>query len=233
MVVLDVKLPDADGLELLPLLKKRWPDTEVIVLTGYDDVSMAVEAGKRGAYNFVTKFLLRGTSKKLLTDASLQAFERKEQTAENGNLRRRAGDHRAAQRLRQFSRVRPIMRDLGAHGGCASIAPSDVTRFSLPGESGTGKEMSSPTWCIPSVRAARAGSSKLTAPRCLASSSRAELFGSVKGAFLRARTAIGEGLFRQAEAGTLFLDGKFPKMPDHDTQKQVAAGFTGTRRFGR
>ncbi|HYG35739.1 MAG TPA: response regulator, partial [Clostridia bacterium] len=41
VVLLDVKLPDADGLELLPQLKKRWPDTEVIVLTGYDDVSMA------------------------------------------------------------------------------------------------------------------------------------------------------------------------------------------------
>src|SRR3974390_1464641 len=55
VVLLDVKLPDADGLELLPQLKKRWPETEVIVLTGYDDVAIALEAGRRGAYNFITK----------------------------------------------------------------------------------------------------------------------------------------------------------------------------------
>ena len=55
-----------------------------IVLTGYDDVSMAVEAGKRGAYNFVTKPF---ENTKLLTDVRC-AFERKEQTAENSSLRR-------------------------------------------------------------------------------------------------------------------------------------------------
>ena len=53
MVLLDVKLPDADGLDLLPQIKKHWPDTEVIVLTGAsDDEAVAVEATKRGAYQF-------------------------------------------------------------------------------------------------------------------------------------------------------------------------------------
>jgi len=55
VVLLDVKLPDADGLELLPQIKKRWPDTEVIVLTGHGTISMAVEAGRGGAYNFLAK----------------------------------------------------------------------------------------------------------------------------------------------------------------------------------
>ena len=45
VVLLDVKLPDADGLDLLPQIKKRWPDTEVIVLTGHGTITMAVEAG--------------------------------------------------------------------------------------------------------------------------------------------------------------------------------------------
>lgn len=59
LVLLDVKLPDADGFELLPQLKKRWAETEVIILTGAPDqdeaVSWAVEATKLGAFNFLRK----------------------------------------------------------------------------------------------------------------------------------------------------------------------------------
>ena len=50
VVVLDVRLQDANGLELLPLIKKRWSDTEVIVLTGQGTMEMALEAGRLGAY---------------------------------------------------------------------------------------------------------------------------------------------------------------------------------------
>ncbi|MDW8309769.1 MAG: response regulator, partial [Verrucomicrobiales bacterium] len=55
VVVLDVVLPDANGLELLPQIKRRWPDTEVLVLTGHGTFQMAVEATKLGAYNFISK----------------------------------------------------------------------------------------------------------------------------------------------------------------------------------
>src|SRR5260370_991570 len=55
VILLDIKLPDADGLELLPQIKKQWPETEVIVLTGNATFDAAVEATKRGAYHFVTK----------------------------------------------------------------------------------------------------------------------------------------------------------------------------------
>jgi DNA-binding NtrC family response regulator len=50
VILLDVKLPDAHGLDLLPQIKKRWPDTEVIVLSGQGTITMAVEAGRRGAF---------------------------------------------------------------------------------------------------------------------------------------------------------------------------------------
>ncbi|HWX19686.1 MAG TPA: response regulator, partial [Candidatus Binatia bacterium] len=59
VILLDVRLGDANGLDLLPQIKKRWPETEVIILTGAPDdneaVSWAVEATKRGAFNFVRK----------------------------------------------------------------------------------------------------------------------------------------------------------------------------------
>ena len=51
VVLLDIKLPDADGLDLLPQIKKQWPETEVIVLTGNATFEAAVEATKRGATN--------------------------------------------------------------------------------------------------------------------------------------------------------------------------------------
>src|SRR5712664_2784251 len=54
-ILLDVRLPDANGLDLLPQIKKRWPGTEIIVLTGHGTMDMAVEATKRGAYNFLSK----------------------------------------------------------------------------------------------------------------------------------------------------------------------------------
>src|ERR1700733_4875411 len=79
VILLDVKLPDAHGLDLLPQIKKRWPDTEVIVLSGQGTITMAVEAGRRGAFNFLSKPF---ENEKLLADVKC-AVERKEQTEEN------------------------------------------------------------------------------------------------------------------------------------------------------
>src|SRR5438876_929247 len=55
VVLLDLKLPDADGLDLLPLIKKQWPGCEVIVLTGFATLDAAVAATKAGAYDFQKK----------------------------------------------------------------------------------------------------------------------------------------------------------------------------------
>ena len=92
VLLLDVKLGDADGLELLPAIKKRWPDTEVIVLTGApkDDaeaVAWAVEATKRGAFNFIRRSGDRFDGPKFLADVA-NAMERRQQTEETSLLRR-------------------------------------------------------------------------------------------------------------------------------------------------
>src|SRR4029453_10134578 len=84
VILLDIKLPDADGLDLLPLIKKQWPETEVVVLTGNATFEAAVEATKRGAYHFLNKpFDTQG----LLVTVE-RALEHKQQNEENSTLRR-------------------------------------------------------------------------------------------------------------------------------------------------
>ena len=89
--LLDLKLPDADGLELLTALKAQWPDTEAIVLTGFGSLDHAVEATKRGAFHFQTKPHNDG-----LFNLVERALERKQQSQENSKLidalKRMSGD---------------------------------------------------------------------------------------------------------------------------------------------
>jgi len=213
VVLLDVKLPDADGLDLLPQLKKRWPETEVIVLTGApsdsEAVSWAVEATKRGAFNFLRK-TSRFDREKMLADVR-NAVEHKQQNEEASNLRRALETMSGtATPVFQSSAMREVVRTV------ERIARSDVTVL-ITGESGTGKEV------IADLTHALSARSKCpiikincaALPRELIES---ELFGSVKGAFTGAHSDR-EGLFRQAEGGTLFLD-EISEMPV-DTQSKL------------
>ncbi|MBE0540785.1 MAG: sigma-54-dependent Fis family transcriptional regulator [Verrucomicrobia bacterium] len=207
VVVLDVRLQDANGLELLPLIKKRWTDTEVIVLTGAGTIEMALEAGRLGAYNFLTKPF---ENEKLLADVKC-AIERKQQGQENSALRRA---------LETMSgNNSPVFRSVAMQDVVRTverIAPSDVTIL-ITGESGTGKEVIADLTHVMSTRS-KGRIIKINCaalPRELIES---ELFGSVKGAFTGAHTDR-EGLFRQAEGGTLLLD-EISEMPI-DTQSKL------------
>jgi DNA-binding NtrC family response regulator len=207
VVVLDVKLRDANGLELLPLIKKRWADTEVIMLTGEGTMAMAMEAGRLGAYTFLSKPF---ETEKLLADVKC-AFDRKQQNQENTALRRAletmSGNTSPVFRSAEMQDVvRTIER----------IAPKDVTIL-ITGESGTGKEVIADLIHAMSPRSkGRIVKINCAAlPRELIES---ELFGSVKGAFTGAHTDR-DGLFRQAEGGTLFLD-EISEMPI-DTQAKL------------
>jgi DNA-binding NtrC family response regulator len=213
VVLLDVDLPDANGLDLLPLIKKRWPETQVIILTGAPTdnqaLQWAVDATKRGAFNFLRKSA-EFDRPKLLADVR-NAVDAKQQNEEASSLRRAletiSGTTTA---VFQSAAMRDVVRTV------ERIGRSDVTVL-ITGESGTGKEviadlthnLSSRTKCqIIKINCA-------ALPRELIES---ELFGSVKGAFTGAH-ADREGLFRQAEGGTLFLD-EISEMPI-DTQSKL------------
>lgn len=207
VVLLDVKLPDADGLDLLPQIKKRWTDTDVIVITGHGSFSMAVEATKRGASNFLSKPF---ENEKLLVDVKC-AVERRQQSQENNTLRRALETMSGTvSPIFGSSVMQEVVRTV------ERVAPSDVTIL-ITGESGSGKEV------IADLVHAMSRRSKgriikincAALPRELIES---ELFGSVKGAFTGAHSDR-EGLFRQAEDGTLFLD-EISEMPI-DTQSKL------------
>src|SRR5580658_8940263 len=207
VILLDLVLPDGDGMELLPQIKKQWPDTEVIVLTGHATFDVAVEATKRGAYHFQNKPF----DQKILLLSVERALEHRRLNLEASSLRKAldtmSGGHSP---IFQSQIMKGVVRTI------ERVAPSDVSIL-ITGESGTGKEV------IADLIHALSPHSKgplikincAALPRDLIES---ELFGSVKGSFTGS-TGDREGLFRQAENGTLLLD-ELSEMPI-DTQSKL------------
>jgi len=205
-VLLDLKLPDADGLDVLSAIKRNWPETEVIVLSGYGTLDAAVEATKRGAFHFQTKPHNEG-----LYSLVERALERKDQDVKTTKLidalKRISGD---SSPIFQCPAMKAVMRTV------ERVAPSDVSVL-VTGESGTGKEVVADLIHTLSPRN-KGPFIKINCdalPRELIES---ELFGSVKGAFTGSQ-GDREGLFRQAEGGTLLLD-ELSEMPI-DTQSKL------------
>jgi DNA-binding NtrC family response regulator len=214
VIILDVNLGDGNGLKLLPEIKKQWPDTEVIVLTGQprDDeaVSWAVEATKLGAFNFLRKMIPDFDGQKLAADVHC-AFEHKQQNQENSSLRRALETMSgAASPIFRSAAMQSVVRTV------ERIAPNDVTVL-ITGESGTGKEVIADLIHALSPRS----KNKIIKINCAALPRElieSELFGHKKGAFTGAHTDR-SGLFREAEGGTLFLD-EISEMPV-DTQSKL------------
>src|SRR5436189_1694705 len=206
-VLLDLQLPDGHGLDLLPVLKKHWPETEVIVLTGNATFDAAVEATKRGAYHFQNK----PVDPKGLMVLVKRALEHKQLNEEASSLRQALSTMTGgASPIFQSSAMKAVVRTV------ERVAPSDVSLL-LTGESGTGKEVIADLVHALSPRA-KGPMIKVNCaalPRELIES---ELFGSVKGAYTGAQ-ADREGLFRQSDGGTLLLD-ELSEMPI-DTQSKL------------
>ena len=207
VILLDLKLPDADGLELLPVIKKEWPLTEVIILTGYASIDAAVAATKLGAYDFQKKPF---DHKSLLLSVE-RALEHKQLTEQASSLRQALTTmSTGASPIFQSPAIKAVVRTV------ERIAPSDVSVL-ITGESGTGKEVIADLLHLLSPRA-KGPFIKINCAALTRELIESELFGSVKGAFTGAQ-ADREGLFRQAEGGTLLLD-ELAEMPV-DTQSKL------------
>jgi two-component system response regulator AtoC len=194
IVLLDVKMPKVDGIEVLKFIKGNYPGVEAIMLTGVADIQIAVECMKLGAFHYITK---PTTSEDLLATIG-RALERRQLVIENvvmkGELNRLQGPFEMVGESEAFHRVLDI---------AAKVAPTESTVL-IQGASGTGKELIASFIQQNSARQDRPFVTVNCAsiPDTLIES---ELFGHEKGAFTDAR-ATKQGIVEIADTGTLFLD---------------------------
>jgi len=194
LVLTDVNLPDGDGLELLGIIKKNYPQTVVIVITGYGTIDSAVKAIKSGAYDYLTKPIiddeLRLAVERAITQQSL--------ISENESLRSQLQRKRRLENIISHNYKMAKIFDL-----VEAVADSKTTIL-MAGPSGTGKSML--------ARAIHQHSSRCDKPFVEVSCGalpetllESELFGHVRGSFTGAVNNK-EGKFLAADGGTIFLD---------------------------
>jgi two-component system NtrC family response regulator len=194
LVIADLNLPGASGLELLKIIRLEHPETTVIVMTAYATVQTAVDAMKSGAYDYVTK-PINAYDLKMLVKRSLDHQKLlQEVQALRSTLDRKSG-------FEEIIGSSPVL--LETLDVAARIAGTDATVL-ISGETGTGKEMVAKAIHSRSSRRDRAFVTINCGaiPRELLES---ELFGYVKGAFTGA-LAHKKGKVEAADGGTIFLD---------------------------
>jgi two-component system NtrC family response regulator len=194
LVLLDLKMPDAEGMEILKACQAHNPNAYVIVMTGYSTVKTAVQAMKAGAFDFLSKPF--GDDELSITVRRVQ--ENRRLVQENQSLRQQL-----LERFHFENIIGENPRILKIFEKIKKVAPTDSTVL-LDGESGTGKELFARAIHAHSQRAAHHFmpiDCSTLAPGVLES----ELFGHVRGAFSGA-VADKPGIFEAASEGTLFMD---------------------------
>lgn len=193
-VVTDLRLGEGSGLEVLADVQALRPDAETVVITGYGSVESAVEAMKRGAYDYLTK----PVDPELLVRILRKALDRRRLRRQVDHLTQRFAEEAGLNRIvAESPAMRAVMERLD------DVAQSDAPVL-IEGESGTGKELMA-KWIHHRSRRASGpfvGINCGAVPETLLET---ELFGHVRGAFTGAHQAK-KGLFEAADGGTLFLD---------------------------
>ncbi len=204
IVFLDVRLPDSNGLELLPEIIHIDPESIVVVMTAYGDVETAVSAMKNGAFDYLAKpyskeevsLLIKKIIQTNLVKSQLQHYQERVES----HFSRILGNNYSIKLLREH---------------IAMAAKSDHTTVLIRGESGTGKELVARQIHLQSARADKPFID-VNAAAVSGTLLESELFGHEKGAFTDAQRQK-KGLFELANGGTLFLD----EIGDLDASLQV------------
>ncbi len=213
-VVLDLKLPDMDGLDILRHFREQAPDTSVVVITAHGSVNTAVEAMRQGAFDFIVKPFNAARLNVTLRNA----LERKKLTRIVEVYRKNLDRDRFFDFIGASTEMQAVYRTI------ESVAASKASVF-ITGESGTGKELAADAIHRASPRRGRSFIALNCAaiPKDLLES---EIFGHVKGAFTGA-TADRPGAAMNADGGTLFLD-ELCEMPLNVQVKLLRFIQTGT-----
>jgi DNA-binding NtrC family response regulator len=192
LILCDIKMPGGmDGLELLQKFQKQIPETPVVMISGHGNIETAVEAVKKGAYDFIQKPL--DLNRLLVTIRN--AMDKSSLVSETKALKKKV--FKTSEMIGESKAINGIKEII------EKVAPTDA-RVLITGANGSGKEMVARWIHEKSQRA----SFPLIEVNCAAIPSElieSELFGHEKGAFTSA-IATRKGKFEQAEGGTLFLD---------------------------
>ncbi|KPK16958.1 MAG: Fis family transcriptional regulator [Myxococcales bacterium SG8_38] len=194
VVITDLVMPDGTGMDVLDAVRARSKDTQILMITAYATTEQAVEAMRKGAYDYVQKPF---KNHELLATLE-KALEKRDIVAENETLRAEVKSRWTEGQLIGKSEAMSRLRDL------IKRVANATTSVLITGESGTGKEMVARALHFQSPRADQPFV-VLNCGAVPANLIESELFGHVKGAFTGA-TGQKEGLFRAADGGTLFLD---------------------------
>ncbi|MBS1597037.1 MAG: sigma-54-dependent Fis family transcriptional regulator [Bacteroidetes bacterium] len=194
VIVCDVKLPDANGIELGQQVKSKFPFVEIIVLTAYGNIADGVQAMKNGAFDYITK----GDDNDKIIPLLNRAMEKVVLQKRVSELEKQVGKHYGFENILGQS---PLILD--AISLAKKVAPTNATVMLL-GETGTGKEVFAQSIHYASKRSSHA----FLAVNCSSFSKElleSELFGHKAGAFTSA-VKDKKGLIEEANLGTLFLD---------------------------
>lgn len=193
LIILDIKMPQMDGMDVLERIQILSPEVPVIMISGHADIDTAVEAVRNGAFDFISKPL--DLNRLLITVRNAQ--DKSTLIGQKKALQRKVNNKQAPQMIGQSAGLQQIQATIDR------VAPTDA-RILITGPNGTGKELVA-RWVHSKSPRANKTLIEVNCAAIPAELIESELFGHEKGAFTGA-TQQRTGKFEQANEGTIFLD---------------------------